>query len=174
MPRVKWQCVAISTYVAAVVMFTGCGGGSVGPDTEPVSGTVTMDGKPVEGAQVVFVPSGSGRAASGTTDASGRFKLTTFNPQDGAVVGSYAVTISKVEGGSAVNVNVEGLSEEEASKKAAEAFYNSAAAKNVGSPKAKDKATDLTPAKYKDAKSSGLTAEVKAGENNFEFKLSAT
>jgi hypothetical protein len=174
MRQQNWQCTVFIVSVAALVLFGGCSGVQ-GPATEPVTGTVSMDGKPIEGAQVVFVPSGSGRAASGTTDASGKFKLTTFNPNDGAVVGKYSVTIAKVEGGGAPAVSLEGLSEEEATKKAMEAHYKSDAAKNFGNPRAKDATKDLVPAKYKNEKDSGLTAEVKSGqENNFEFKLSET
>jgi hypothetical protein len=133
-----------------------------------------LDGKAIEGAQVVFQPKTGGQAASGTTDAQGKFQLTTFNPQDGAVVGSYAVTISKVEGASGPAVNLEGLSEAEATKKAAEAYYSSAAAKNIGNPKAKDASKDLIPAKYKDPGTSGLTADVKAGGGEFKFDLQST
>jgi hypothetical protein len=172
MLRLKWQCVVFNIYVASLVMLMGCGGGAEGPATEPVSGTVTLDGKPIEGAQVVFVPNGSGRAASATTDAAGKYELTTFNPADGAVIGSYKVTIAKTEGAT-VSVNLEGLSPEEATKKAAEAYYSSGANKNIGNPNAKAKVTELVPAKYKSDATSGLTAEVKEGNNTFDFPLTS-
>ncbi len=66
------------------------------PRTAPVAVRVTYNGEPVEGAQVVLVPSDDdGRPAVGVTDAAGRAALTTFEPGDGAVPGTYRVTISK-------------------------------------------------------------------------------
>ena len=73
------------------VLIAGCGGGL---DLIPVSGTVTLDGQPVDGAAVVFVPVAGGPAASGSTDAGGKFRLTTVN-QPGAVPGEYNVTVTK-------------------------------------------------------------------------------
>jgi hypothetical protein len=158
---------------AVLVMLTACGE-PAGPKTEPVSGVVTLDDKPVEGATVTFAPTGSGSAASGVTDAAGTYKLTTFRAGDGAVMGSYAVSITKTEGSDQANVNLEGLSEEEAMKKAAEAYYKSSSFKDMGNPRSGGtKTKDLLPAKYKDAANSGLTADVKAGENKLDFKLSS-
>jgi hypothetical protein len=61
-----------------------------------VTGTVTLAGQPVEGADVVFM-SQQGQLASGQTDAQGGFRLMTFQPGDGAVPGDYTVGISKKE-----------------------------------------------------------------------------
>jgi hypothetical protein len=70
------------------------GGGCGGSGTVKVRGTVTLDGKPLRGAVVTFVPSGEkGRAASGATQADGSFQLTTFKPDDGALPGDYKVTV---------------------------------------------------------------------------------
>jgi len=151
-----------------VLAFLGCGPQQSTLDTVPVSGTVTLDGTPVEGAKVVFAPtSGGGSAASGVTDASGRYKLTTLNPGDGALAGSYAVMISKTEqtGGDAASAAVKpGMSDEEATKAAMEA--------HVAGGEAEPEFTDLLPAKYKDPAASGLTADVaKGGETEFNFEL---
>ena len=70
------------------------------PGLVPVAGTVTMNGNPVEGADVMFVPkepTPNRRVAAAQTDAQGRFTLTTLNPQDGAAPGEYSVTIVKWE-----------------------------------------------------------------------------
>jgi hypothetical protein len=77
---------------------SGCGGDG-NPRTEPVSGTVTLDGDPVAGAIVTFQPEGGGKSAVGTTDESGRYQLTTFRQGDGVVEGTYNVTVAKWEGG---------------------------------------------------------------------------
>ncbi|MEX0712452.1 MAG: carboxypeptidase-like regulatory domain-containing protein [Pirellulales bacterium] len=73
----------------------------------PVTGNVTMDGSPVEGAKVTFVNRDlEGRLAFGMTDAEGRFILRTYLRQDepglppkeqpeGAFPGQYDVVIVK-------------------------------------------------------------------------------
>src|SRR5687767_5188166 len=62
-----------------------------------VSGTVTLDGKPVEGATVTFHLVGDdteGRPATGQTDKTGTFRLTTGG-EDGARPGEYKVVVVK-------------------------------------------------------------------------------
>ena len=72
---------------------TGCGHRR--PTTYPVSGVVTLDGKPVSGATVMLRPEAGGRPAVGTTNERGEFKLTTFQQNDGALPGKYAVSVVK-------------------------------------------------------------------------------
>ena len=63
----------------------------------PVTGTVTLDGKPVEGATVTFHLLGDdkeGRPATGQTDKTGAFQLKTGN-EDGARPGEYKVVVIK-------------------------------------------------------------------------------
>jgi hypothetical protein len=79
-----------------VLLFAGAGcDGRRAP--VPVSGTVTLDGKPVEGAIVTFHLVGDdkeGRAVTGRTDETGTFRLTTGN-EPGARPGEYKVVIVK-------------------------------------------------------------------------------
>ena len=73
----------------------GCSSGTPGnlPNLSPVTGTVTLDGKPLADAYVNFAPENA-RPSSGQTDADGVFTLT-FNDQlDGAAVGTHKVTIT--------------------------------------------------------------------------------
>jgi hypothetical protein len=72
------------------MLVAGCGG----LDLLPVTGTVTLDGKPVGDAAVTFSPTAGGPVASGTTDAAGHFQLTTTN-RAGVMPGEYTVTITK-------------------------------------------------------------------------------
>jgi hypothetical protein len=59
----------------------------------PVAGVLTLDGQPVKGATVTFLPEASGgRPAHGLTLADGSFQLSTFRPNDGALPGNYKVT----------------------------------------------------------------------------------
>lgn len=74
-----------------VVGLAGCRGGE---QTSPVEGDVSLDGKPVAGAAIQFVPQGKGRDATGETDKDGHFVMSTFKPRDGAAPGSYKVVIS--------------------------------------------------------------------------------
>jgi serine/threonine-protein phosphatase CPPED1 len=79
--------------------------------TVPVSGTVTLDGKPLAGAVVVFdmadPPQGVRRvSADGVTDAAGKFRLATYGPgHDGAPAGEYGVGVRKSAGGLADEEN---------------------------------------------------------------------
>jgi hypothetical protein len=75
----------------------GCSSaGSNLPKTVPASGVVTLDGKPVDGAQVVLVPpDGAANGAFGVTDSSGHFSLRAYEQKDGAIPGEYKVQVSK-------------------------------------------------------------------------------
>jgi hypothetical protein len=77
------------------VVLIGCGG----KGTRQVRGVITLEGTPVAGATVLFMPEGqdSSRPASGFTSSDGTFRLTTFKPNDGALPGTYRVVIQKTE-----------------------------------------------------------------------------
>jgi hypothetical protein len=146
----------LAGFSVVVLMLAGCGKDTASdrPETAPVTGVVTYKGELVEGATVVLMAtSQEGRGAMGLTDASGKFNLMTFEPGDGAIPGSYGVKISKVSGG--------GLQTQD------EAM---AMMESGGMPQPTEE-KDLLPAKYKDEKTSGLTADVKEGENEFTFEL---
>ena len=64
------------------LLAAGCGGPSR-PETVPVSGRVTYQGKPVPMGQIMFYPD-QGRPATGAIDADGNYRLTTFTTADGA------------------------------------------------------------------------------------------
>ena len=63
------------------------------PKIAPVSGTVTMDGRPLEGVAVVF-ESERGVLSFGNTDADGRYKLSYIRSAKGAGLGRNVVRIS--------------------------------------------------------------------------------
>ena len=143
-----------SVCLALLACLVGCpgGGGADRPETVPVTGTVTYNGSAVEGATVTFSPTASGGTASiGTTGANGKFTLQSQWGSKGAVPGNYAVAISKTEV-HGVEAEVEDAQPEEDAPPA--------------------DITEHLPEKYKSAKTSELTAEVKAeGENDFPFDL---
>jgi hypothetical protein len=76
-----------------LLALSGCGDGR--PKLYPVTGTVLYKDQPVANAQVMF-NSDAGRPAQGTTDASGKFTLTSFEAGDGATPGKYKVTVVKL------------------------------------------------------------------------------
>ncbi|MDR3233348.1 MAG: carboxypeptidase-like regulatory domain-containing protein [Planctomycetaceae bacterium] len=89
--------ITITLFIVALTI-AGCG------ESSPykvvfVSGTVMIDGAPMEGVNVIFSPvnPNEGHTAGGTTDAKGNFKLTTggLKAGKGAVAGKYNVLFEK-------------------------------------------------------------------------------
>jgi len=170
MSRSSWFCLICLLLVA----FAGCPGGDAGVGTVPVTGTVTLDGSPVGGATVSFTPkSGDLRAATGMTDSGGRFELTTVAGGDGAMPGSYTVTIAKTaaqaaapaEDPRAMGGELTPEQREAASQAAADAMSGGGAAAAAES---------AIPEKYASADTSGFTADVSpGGENDFTFDMTS-
>ncbi|WP_437192969.1 hypothetical protein [Planctomicrobium sp. SH527] len=75
------------------VVLLGCGSASDGPKLGEVAGTVNFDGKPLPGAEILFLPE-VGRGSAGFTDSSGKYILRYSENQNGAVVGSHSVRIT--------------------------------------------------------------------------------
>jgi hypothetical protein len=123
-----------------------------------------MDGKPVEGALVSFVPDDSkSRSAVGTTDAQGNFKLTTEVNGDGALPGSYKISITKWDRPPLDLPEVKNASD----SAAMDAIYT-AKEKMGKQPPAKN----AIAAQFANAAGSGLTATVKeSGTNEFKFEV---
>jgi len=84
--------------LAAIAFAPGCSGKDRWqqgrPPLVPASGILTHDGQPLAGANIVFHPRSGTHTAFATSDAEGRFQLTTFDPADGAVAGDYDVTVT--------------------------------------------------------------------------------
>jgi len=78
-------------------MLAGCGGGDR-PALAPASGIVKLDGVPVEGATVTFLPAEVGRHGSGLTDAAARYEIKTYEDAAGAIVGDHKVAVMKISG----------------------------------------------------------------------------
>lgn len=142
-------------------------------DTVPVTGTVTLNGTPVEGAQVTFVPVDGGMSAVGLTDASGKYSLTTRSKDDGAMAGSYSVRITKYEGGVEEELVDTSEIDPEAVADITDEYpedYDPAAAAAAAAAAPPPK--NLLPARYADPNASGLTASVESGEpQTFDFEL---
>lgn len=78
-------------FLLSASWFVGCGPG--GPEIARVEGTVTLDGKPLGRAFVVFIPSG-GRPAAAETDANGKYVLDFGDGRLGSVPGVNRVEIN--------------------------------------------------------------------------------
>jgi hypothetical protein len=157
---------------ALIVVCFGCSGEKLEP-VYPVSGTITSKGKPVEGAIVAYTPTtpGVGIPASGVTDSSGVYKLTTRTSGDGAAVGKYDVTVAKYD-----KKLEPKKSKEEVTDKLADPYditneyptgYNEMQASEIAASLSKN----LLPPKYANPVTSKLSAEVKGDTNSFDFKV---
>ena len=168
MTRAIWGCFVCGV---ALAVLAGCHKGS-GIATVPVSGTVTLDGQAVAGVTVTFNPtSAGGRGAVGVTGANGEFALTTLQPGDGALPGSYAVSLTKraASTDASQNLPTDKPSPEKMAKMAQMAKYMQSGGKP---PSGSVAPKNELPDKYASAGSSGFTAEVKRGEkNNFTFAM---
>jgi hypothetical protein len=83
------------------VLATGCGGADF--PTAGVEGTLKYNGEPVKGGQLTFVPVPTGTPAEGEktpkggvaiVQEDGRFSVSTYGTDDGAVVGKHTVSYS--------------------------------------------------------------------------------
>lgn len=125
--------------VILILSLTGCGGGGEPiPELAQVTGVVTMDGAPLDGAKILFEPQQASdkarrRASNATTQTDGSYTLEYNSDASGATPGTHKVMILKMP------------------------------------DNPDDAGTQLVPAKYNDK--TELTAEVKEGDNRFDFDL---
>lgn len=139
----------------AAPVFLGCG--SSLPERGVVTGTIKVDGQPINQGQVCFWPE-QGRPATATIQADGSYRLTTFEPGDGATIGKHQVTVEakRVVGKGKMPTSME----------------EEIAMIGDGKSSARDfKLHWLAPERYRNKETSGLTAEVKSGENQLDFDL---
>ncbi len=84
------------------LLLAGCGGIEKFP-TAATTGTVLCEGSPVEYALVFFEPLQTGQSAMvgkqgvAITDAEGKFTISTYGDEDGAVVGKHRVRVGAPE-----------------------------------------------------------------------------
>lgn len=88
-------CFNVRSFFAPIVclaVLAGCGGGTDLPDIGDVSGKVTLDGKPLDGARIEFVPA-KGRPSYGLSDDEGNYTLRYSASVNGAMLGKHKVAI---------------------------------------------------------------------------------
>lgn len=77
-------------FIVILTTATGCGGGPV-----PVEGILQIDGKPLGGATITFLPeSPGGREAHAFSKSDGSFTMSTTRPGDGVLPGEYKLIVS--------------------------------------------------------------------------------
>jgi hypothetical protein len=74
-----------------IVFIAGCK--PAGPELGLVSGRVTLDGQPVEGARLKFQPDGNKPPSIGVTDKDGHYEAFYKRDIDGAQVGQHTIVI---------------------------------------------------------------------------------
>lgn len=128
----------------ALAAIIGCGSGDR-PALGQVEGVVRLNGQPLTAGKVRFLPA-SGRGAIGTIQSDGAFTLGTYGEDDGALIGLHQVAIIAYQPG------------------------------KVGRPDPSVRGSTLkplVPERYLATGTSGLTFEVKAGDNHPEFNLTS-
>jgi hypothetical protein len=138
-------------------MFSGCG--ESGPPMGTVTGTVTLDDKPMPNLMVVFVPKAGGQTSTATTNSEGKYELLGANSK-GALVGLHTVSITTVREAAAPGPDFSNIPSD------------SADYAKQGDPSQYAKAAqwkELIPEKY-NAKTE-LVEEVKAGANTIDLIL---
>lgn len=123
----------------------GCGDSEGRRRVYPVRGSVTFEGKSLEGALIVFVPvedEPDFPRPTGSVEPDGSFEMTTYREGDGAPEGEYKVSITWRPEGEAPETG--GLLSRDAPPSSQ---------------------PDPTGGRYADFESSGLTATVETGSN---------
>lgn len=142
-----------ATLCAVTLALLGCGDSSNKvelPKTVPVTGTIKLDGKPLAGATVIFVPKSgtAGIECTGATDAEGRYTLKQLRGGDGAPPGTYSVVVSALVGPDGKPLNLP-----------------------PDTPPADAGAVESLPPRYSSMTDSVLTATVPAEGGDFPFEL---
>lgn len=136
------SCELAASIGCALLLLAGASGCSDGmPPAHPTSGSVLVDGQPVEGVELIFypltpfpseLPVPTPRAV---TDGAGRFEVSTYTGRDGAPAGDYRVAL----------VRVQPIPD--------------------GADPESFQQDDLLAGRYADPKTSGVTATISAGSN---------
>lgn len=132
-------------WVTPLMLALGCSDG--GPELTTVTGTITLDGKPMPGVLVTFAPA-AGSPSYGKTDAEGKYDLWYTDDKKGAMLGKHDVMLE-----------VDKLS-----------------ASEIAEMKAEGQTVDTTPTmpiprKYRGP--NALSAEVAEGTNQIDFELTS-
>jgi hypothetical protein len=92
------RAIRIVACLAVMGSLMGCGKGPGDAAVKSASGKVTLEGRPLEGARVLFLPDGStaGFGGMGITDPAGEYQLKGTRGGVGVPPGEYKVVISRL------------------------------------------------------------------------------
>jgi hypothetical protein len=80
---------ATAIFITALLILSGCGGDPLG--RHAISGTVTVEGTPLEKGNIAFTPTEKSSTSSGTVIEGGKYSI---KQDKGLPVGKYRVTIN--------------------------------------------------------------------------------
>jgi len=162
----RYYFIILSSLVVLVVT-AGCGSDSI--PVQPVTGTVTYKGEPLEGANITFIPAdGSGRGASALTEPNGTFSLSTpAATKDGAMVGEYNVFVEK----SITVVSATGREYIPPQRESNLQPWDPGYDRSIESDNVVTHPRSVIPEKYNNQQMPLLTATVQKGKNVFDFNL---
>ena len=151
-----------------LICLMGCSSaGSGALPLHPVTGTLKVDGKPLEATSVALMPvdiASKAKPAVGMTDKDGNFKIAT-NGDRGAAAGSYKVVL----GGAGVTESSGSQRQLTPAEQVAETMKQQAElVKTRGVPVAKKY---KFPSEWADAKTSPKTFEVKTGTHTLNIDI---
>ena len=154
----------ICLLLVALVFLAGCGNNTKRPALGTVRGKITYRGAPVKNAMVTFLGDGAPRMAKGTTDDDGGYQLSSYDENDGAMIGSHVVTVMPMG---------EFVESSEVVPQDYEAMNNSLEGAREISAQQKEELEKKPPipVKYTDRSTTDLRKEVKAGENVIDLEL---
>jgi hypothetical protein len=78
--------------LSITILFLACR--QRGPELADVQGAVTLDGKPLARALIIFEPKTGGRASRAVTDDTGAYRLNYLRDVNGAKIGLHKVKIT--------------------------------------------------------------------------------
>lgn len=141
--------------IVALLLSIGCSDSSK-LDRVPVTGSVTLNGSPLEAATILFRP-GTGRSGRGKIE-NGRIVSTgTYDIDDGIVPGKHKIAIQPIPD---IPINQANLMAGES---------NDA----MPQPPKRPSRSVRIPAKYASFERSGITAEITNGENELTIELTS-
>jgi hypothetical protein len=90
-PNARCRFASTAAVLLLLMVFTGCGKG--GPQIAPVHGRVTLNGQPLENADITFQPEDSKSPSAARTDKDGHYELGYKRGVLGGLVGQHTVRI---------------------------------------------------------------------------------
>lgn len=148
--RSRWVRSDAAILAAVLIVIAGGCGQKSRPPLGKVHGRVTFNGKPLPIADVTFISANAARQSYGRTNQNGEFTLTTYEPDDGAILGPNRVTVVQ-------NVPITEVTA--ASAPDPETYFRSL------KESAHAARVSKLPTRYADAKTSGLSVTVAEGSN---------